>query len=241
MISELTFIRTYNTFWQVLFPGGDDYIRLLNSAIRRDFKKEVNLNDEPSRRALINSAAFALFELEKNNYQSRKTSLINSLQISDDTTERLIKNQIEVLSNLRYSEKLSPNISSREFIAIKTLAKRIYSKYAFKPEIIIRPKFEGCGIIFQANGDIYYENTLVEIKSGQRSFSIQDLRQLYVYAALNHINQPYRITHLELFNPRTGHFWNEEIDIVSDSISGSPTMEILNEIIYFISTEHILD
>jgi hypothetical protein len=125
-----------------------------------------------------------------------------------------------------------------DFKLIKWISDSLIKNYSKVYKRTIRPKFKGCGILFETEGDIIYSNTLAEIKAGDRNFGILDIRQLYVYLALNNISPSYEINMIELFNPRTGILWNEYVDIVSENIAGTPTIEILYEIISFISNEN---
>lgn len=233
MISELAFIRSYNTFWKTLFPGGEDYIRLINSALGERFDRALEVNDIPNRRALINSIAFSLFELHSKNELDFKD--IDKMTSENPLLKKILLKEKKALSNLRFGEKLSTKISETELIVIKSLSKRLITKYLKKGNLHLRPTFKGCGIIYEANGDLIYGSTLSEIKAGDRNFNIQDIRQLFVYLALNHQSKEYKINQIELCNPRTGLIWREYVDIVSENIAGSSSIEIYNEIINFIS------
>jgi len=236
MISELAFIRSYNTFWKSLFPGGDDYVRLINSALGEKFDKPLAFADIPNRRALINGISFSLFELQTLN--EIKTNAIDELTSDSSVLKKILLQEKKTLSNLRFGEKLSSKINDEELKVIKSISKRLIEQYSKKHQLKVRPRFKGCGIIFEANGDIVYSSTLSEVKAGDRNFNIQDIRQLYVYLALNHQSKEFKITQMELCNPRTGVIWREYIDVVSDNIAGSSTIEVYNEIINFISNDN---
>jgi hypothetical protein len=236
MISELAFIRSYNTFWKSLFPGGDDYVRLINSALGEKFDKPLEFKDIPNRRALINGISFSLFEL--NTLNEIKYNEIDKLTSDSSLLKKILLKEKKTLSNLRFGEKLSSKINDEELKVIKSISKRLIEQYSKKHQLKVRPKFKGCGIIFEANGDIVYSSTLSEVKAGDRNFNIQDIRQLYVYLALNHQSKEFSITQIELCNPRTGMIWREYIDVVSDNIAGASTIEVYNEIINFISNDN---
>lgn len=236
MISELSFIRTYNTYWKSLFPGGEDYIRLINSALGDSFATQIKIEDKPFRRALINNISFSFFEMVTNKEISIQE--LDKLTLETKSLKSSVTKETKSLSNLRFGDKLSSKLSDDELTIVKTIAKRLVTQYSTKSKIIVRPKFQGCGILFEANGDIHYQNTLVEIKAGQRNFSIQDLRQIYIYGAMNHPTKKYEINQIELCNPRTGILWKEYIDVVSENIAGASTVEIFKEIITFISADN---
>lgn len=236
MISELTFVRSYNTFWKSLFPGGEDYVRLINSALGERFAKPLAFNDIPHRRALINGISFSLFELHTLNEE--ETDNIDRLTSDNPLLKKVLLKEKKALSNLRFGNKLSSKINGEELKVIKSISKRLIEQYSRRHQLKVRPHFKGCGIIFEANGDIVYNTTLSEVKAGERNFNIQDIRQIYVYLALNHESKELKLTQMELCNPRTGMIWCEYIDDVSDNIAGRSTIEVYSEIINFISNDN---
>lgn len=236
MISELVLIRSYSTFWKSLFPGGEDYIKLINTGLGKKVNETLEIADKPHRRALLNSISFSLFE----KYIKKEISFEEYISLEPDS---LILTDIAIfekrrLINSRFGKDLSSKISIIDFKLIKWISDSLIKTYSKVYKRTIRPKFKGCGILFEAEGDIFYYNTLAEIKAGDRNFGIHDIRQLYVYLALNNIDPNYEINKIELYNPRTGILWNERVDVVSENIAGTPTIEILYEIISFISNEN---
>jgi len=236
MISELFLIRSYSTFWKSLFPGGEDYVRLINSALGKNIHDSIQIDDKPQRRALINNVSFSIFEKVIN--KKLETKDFYNLNSNSSILIKVINEEKGNLSNLRYGTDLSTKISEIDFILIKWLSNSLLKNYSTKGGLTIRPKFKGCGLIFEAEGDILYNSTLTEVKAGDRNFGIHDIRQLYVYLALNYASKSFDINEIELFNPRTGVLWTEYIDVVSNNLAGTPTLEILNEIINFISNNN---
>lgn len=232
MISELVFIRNYTNFWKSLFPGGDDYVRLINSALGVKFADNLDFNDIPKRRALINNVSFSLFEL----FIKRK---IDKSEIEEFTVKNFALKSIIINESKRssFNSDFSDSVNDEELKVIKWISSRLINNYFRENPLLLRPIFKGCGILFEATGDLIYKDVIVEIKAGDRNFNIQDIRQLYVYLALNHQSGKKKLHQMELFNPRTGVIWREFIDIVSDNIAGSSTIEIYNEIIDFISID----
>lgn len=235
MISELFLIRNNSSFWNELFPGGDDYIRLINAGLGKQAYDPLDKEEDPNRRAIINNLAFALFEISLTKKDSIK--FINDYNSNSDFGKKLFDQEINRLSNVRFGKFIKKIPDANEVDILQKIASRLYWNYIKNRELKIRPIFPGCGILNSAEGDIYYSGTLVEIKAGQRNFNIQDLRQLYTYLALNQINKDYEINSIELFNPRTGLLWKENKEIVSQSISGNSTIEIVTEIINHVSNE----
>ena len=236
MITELAFIRSYNTFWRSLFPGSENYIRLINSSLGLRFADHLDILDIAKRRALINGIGFSLFEMKVKKSITLKT--IENFKTNDKFLEKISLNEKKILSDIMTEEVLADNINNEELEIIKSIAQRLILEYSFKKTLKVRPKLKGCGILFETNGDIIYEETLTEVKSGDRSFSVQDIRQLYVYLALNYESKEFDLQQIELCNPRTGILWRENIEIVSENIGGCSSTEIYNEIINFLSNDN---
>ncbi|MFA7359402.1 MAG: hypothetical protein WC139_00040 [Candidatus Kapaibacterium sp.] len=237
MISELTFIREYSSFWEKIFPGADFYIRGINSVLSKKYIDKLSISeDDTNRRALVNNVAFCLFDLLIK--KSIKLDKLDTVNFESKKMIRLIELERYKLSNSRFGDILTSEISVSEKPVIIELSKRLFNYYSKKPHIIISPRFKGVGILNSVEGDVAYDNTLSEVKAGGKNFKIQDLRQLYIYLALNYIStKKIDFTRIELFNPRTGMLWSEEIENVSSNLSGTSTAEILNDIIFYISEE----
>ncbi len=237
MISELSLIRSYSTFWKSLFPGGEDYIRLINSGLGKKENSGITIVDKPHRRALLNNVSFSLFEKVINKDLSERE--FKALKNKSDLLLDISKEEIKKLSNLRFGGALSTDISKVDFELICWITNALLKTYKNKHKLVLRPVFKGCGILFEAEADLLYSNTLSEIKAGDRTFGVQDLRQIYVYIALNSLENKYAINKVELYNPRTGLLWNEYVEVVSDNIAGTPTIEIVNEILDFVTNDSL--
>lgn len=232
MISELQFIRNYSSFWNSLFPGGDDYIRIINSSLGKRLNDNIIIKDNPNRRALVNGIAFNIFTKITTKQVSKST--LNNISCKSPLILDIINEEIKFLSNLRYGSELENILIENEDTIIKTICERLIKVYG-KKTLLINPIIRGCGVIYECKPDIIYGNVLGEIKAGNRSFGIKDIRQLYVYLALNQQSKEYELNQIEMYNPRTGIYYKEFINIVSLNISGSSTTEICNEILDFIS------
>jgi hypothetical protein len=81
MISELVLIRSYSTFWKGLFPGGEDYIRLINTGLGKQVNESFEIEDKPHRRALLNSISFSIFE----KYINKEISLDEYKKLEPDS------------------------------------------------------------------------------------------------------------------------------------------------------------
>ena len=106
----------------------------------------------------------------------------------------------------------------------------------------IDPKFDGCGFINESYGDLISDDKLIEIKSGERRFNLTDLRQVLIYLVLNHYSkQPFNISSIELFNPRMGIAFAEEVENFCLNISALNSQELFSEIQKFIVDNNFVE
>jgi len=97
------------------------------------------------------------------------------------------------------------------------------------------PHFLGCGIVDSSEGDVLMGECLYEFKAGDRSFRTSDLRQLLTYCALNFASHQFKITSIGAVNPRHGTFFALDIETVAFEMSNKSPIELLSEIVYFVS------
>jgi hypothetical protein len=109
----------------------------------------------------------------------------------------------------------------------------------YKDNIILNPFFPGCGIIDNCNGDILQHEKLIEIKAGKRNIEPSDLKQLIVYAALNWISstEKYQISELEIYNPRVGYIWRNQLDDFLNSITDIPKEDVFDQLTKYLITQ----
>ncbi|HRF81871.1 MAG TPA: hypothetical protein PL070_17465 [Flavobacteriales bacterium] len=180
--------------------------------------------------------SFALFESCMNG--AFRIQTLQDVNAATAGIQALLNTEKERLSNMRYGKQLGLQLDDTEWRIARLMAERLFRLYGKKHDTRMRPSFLGCGVLFAAEGDVHYEETLVEVKAGSRSISVYDLRQLLVYAALNDRSKEYPIRSLEICNPRTGFRWHERLAVVAENIAGATSVEIYNEIIDYVSSEH---
>jgi len=80
-------------------------------------------------------------------------------------------------------------------------------------------------------GDIFYNETLVEIKAGERGILSSDIKQIITYCALNWLsNHPKKIINVEFYNPRQGILWVSELEELIMSVSNLPIEDLFDQI-----------
>ncbi|MEM9546273.1 MAG: hypothetical protein AAGA77_09870 [Bacteroidota bacterium] len=252
MISEKKFIAQYKNFWNEIFPGLNNYIRKINrrnvsndengdkSVLEEEGELSIQINTDLI--GFVNDIAFAFFDSEINGKKLRitKKSVIQEYE------------KIKRLHKYRYFRNPDKDGSSiaDEIQLIRKIKERLIKKYA-EHQPFVAPNFYGCGFQNEVFGDIIYKETLVEVKArGNKSekgisagFLSRDIIQLFIYAALYFSEQREerieprfgQLLNFELYNPRIGCTWHENIDIVAENISGGSSTDIFDEIIRFLS------
>lgn len=234
MISELLFCRYFTSFWTELLPGGDHYIKLINSGLKERYCPPLDFSEDPEKRSLINVMANELFSRIMN--ENLEKDVLLSLNESSKLLREIQNKSISFLSPALTNPSSHEPINETEVKVIIGICKNMISRFSENKNLVLSPKFPGCGLVENCEGDIIEETTLIEIKAGDRNFSILDIRQLLVYGALNYISySPYKIEKFGLFNPRRGIQWSENIDVISNSLSGTTIGDLYTEIINYLS------
>ena len=221
MISEVNFAKNYSSFWTEYTPWVKDYVHSLNSGLIEHLYTSLEEKDDPKYRSINNVTAFTLFK--------------NTVYLNNNDIDKAFVESVRILKNYPRTNidtyQLTDPLNYR---TIKTISDRLRSRYK-NDNIIFYPKFNGCGILDNCQGDLFINQTLIEIKAGDRNITVQDLRQLLIYSALNWLSGTCEISYVELFNPRTGHLWNASILEFVSSISDLSMEDLFEQIGKYLS------
>lgn len=221
MISETSFSRGYSSFWLEHTPWLSDFVSSINQGIVERVFIPLGDIDDPKFRSANNVIAFTLF---KNKYSYGINNINDSFEEAEMVLKYYPRNGLD---------KYQLNKVNKS--AINKLCDRLLKFYS-KKSLVFNPKFAGCGILENCEGDVHFDNTLVEVKAGDRGFSPIDVRQLIVYSALNWLSsKPYSILEIELFNPRQGLFWNENIEDLILTVSSLPMEDLFDSMGKYLS------
>ncbi|MDO6437488.1 hypothetical protein Q4534_08730 [Cyclobacterium sp. 1_MG-2023] len=222
MISEKTFARGYTSFWTQNTPWLSDYVSFLNKGSIDRIFKPIDSLDEAKHRSINNTSAFINFKLKNT---SNDLEIMEVVQIAAEYLKYFPRNGLDTFELDQINSKI-----------INEQTDRLVKTY-FGKTLVFDPKFRGCGIIANCQGDIYYENTLCEIKAGERNLQASDIKQLLVYCALNWLTEEkLAIDSIEIFNPRQGIFWNTKLIDLMDNISTLPMEDLFEELGHFVYT-----
>lgn len=232
MISEKFFISSFYSFWQELLPTGEAYLRSINMSSLH-FNRPLESNTEPKRRAIINEIGFLLYK-----FSIKSQTSINKIYNSNEL-ENISRQSMQLVKNFQGTgdTELSFPTQEEQSEGLK-IAKRIdeYLQEHEKNRLVLpSPYFSGCGFLDGCSGDLLVGNTIYEVKSGDRAFRLIDVKQILVYIALNFIENKYIIENTGFINPRVGTYYRVNLSEFSIASSGKNIIELLSEIIEFIS------
>lgn len=242
MISESTFSKKFTSFWNEILPNSKNYVRLINGGLLEPVYEPFDTADRKNNTALVNVLAFSMLREFCNKTQTLD-QLSNSQYFSSQNFEELQAKDLLYLSKFSYGSECSLPLSEKEKVQASQLFRQMYLRYvANNSSSQIDPKFDGCGFINESYGDLIADKKLIEIKSGERRFNLTDLRQILIYLVLNHYSKnSFDITSIELFNPRMGIAFTEEVESFCLNVSALNSQELFSEIQKFIVDNNFVE
>jgi len=242
MISEATFSKKFTSFWNEILPNSKNYVRLINGGFLDPIYEPFDTAERKNNTALVNVIAFSMLRGLCNKEQT--LDQIGNIQyFKSNHFESLLGKDLSYLSRFSYGAECSLPLSIEEETQTSQLFRQMYIRYVAKnSNTKIDPKFDGCGFINESYGDLISDDTLIEIKSGERRFNLTDLRQVLIYLVLNHYSKkPFKISKIELFNPRMGIVFTEEVENFCLNISALNSQELFSEIQKFIVDNNFVE
>ena len=236
MISERKLCMQHTSFWRQTLPLSEAFVRSANLA-RERFERPLESSVDPDRRALVNETGFKLFaeNVENGSVLRRNVSL--------ESVDALSSAASSHISHLRASgETTSPLLDPVEKAEAAGVAEALLFFFATSERgsrLKVSPRFPGCGVLRQCEGDVLAGRTLYEIKAGDRDFRSMEFRQLLVYCTLNHLARAQDIEYVAVLNPRLGIYFKTTAEDLVESMSGKRGVELYAEIIDFISATNV--
>lgn len=234
MISEVAFARQYTSFWQQALPMSTAFVRSLNR------RPEAFDGDEviawQVRWDVLGDLCVRLLGHRISRGRLRRKELTGR-QVAEIAEEA-----VAFIRRQRGGGGRLPGPRRAEIETARTLAERLARFLAeFEPGRIIlpHPPFDGCGVIDACRGDLLVGETLYEVKINDKGFRAPDLRQLVIYAALNHARSRYQIKNIGVVNPRLGIFFRSDLRGTLELMAGTDAYDLLSEILDFVSTERV--
>mgnify|MGYP000927955544 CR=1 FL=1 len=231
MISERKFAGTYTSFWSQLLPRMDTFVRRMNCSCERYCKEVYDISStHRDRRGIVNELAFRIFQ------EDPAKACLAPAHIA--TLAENVRVYIERLSN-EHDGVVELPVSDDEIMTALALANslRTYFRDISADKLIFWPPFPGCGILRACKGDIISGSTLYEIKAGDRSFRVTDVRQILVYCSLDYASKRYGLQSVTLLNPRRGVYYKLSIKSLVEECAGLSPTDLFESILEFISSD----
>lgn len=239
MISEHKFVTSFTSVWREVMPLGDSYWRRQNLLLLPTHPKVKNLV-AADMRGLVNELAFMAFcKIQSDTCVARSTGKLDSVTTISDAVSSCVPQAVEYINRLAFSsESRAVDLSKDCATEAHYLTANLLRFFPADGSYELRPKFNGCGVISSCEGDLISDGCLFEVKAGDRSFRIADIRQLLVYAALAYADNTLNFDRIALCNPRTGFLWTKSLDSICYAVSGLRASDVLARLVlHFESTD----
>ena len=235
MINEKQFVENYGFFWKSSLPLSNFFLREVNNhQVKGDFDfltSQIN----GRRRSFLSEVSFKLlkdsYEYEYDFSDDTKLSerLVNVEKICRDFFKLYQEADSQLYDYLNEDEK-------KETIELSKRIKNFLNEYLKCKELLVYPKFSGCGFLDTCYGDILVDNILFELKMVNRNFQLNDFKQLIVYCTLNFLSNEHKIEKIGLYNPRKGKYVIYDLDEFCLNISGKTSTSLFSEVIEYVSS-----
>ncbi len=236
MIDASTFCTAYHAFWNTNTPTCEHFVRRLNLGGLDRFARPMADLKTAKRRALIAEYAFSKFVALKRAEMVRGQAK-SSREIEQEAWREA---ELRLAPYVGKGLLLDRNLNADELSDAEMIATRLLGFFSNSDRrLFLRPVFAGCGFIDASEGDVIFEDTIYEIKTVERQFRSNDIRQTITYAALNYVSAQYKVAKIGLLNPRSGQYCDIELEHVCAEISGRSTQDLLSIIIDAISSGDI--
>ncbi len=254
MISERTFVSSFSGFWEELLPLlTPKFVHLFNDGFRR------NLNDDGGREVhevprVAESDSDPAFIAEFAYYLARVAAehgIDTDLAFGDEEKRAVAERDALAAVDSRQSlAQASPQprvavpLTSNELSEAQALARNYtyFFEHLKAPgkQVYFQYPVPGAGFISTCYADLIVASSIFEIKTVTRNLGRRDIRQLFVYLALQSQTEEQRWRTGGFFNPRRATFFEFEVDEFVPLISGGKSsVESFRELLEFVSSRDI--
>ena len=248
MISERAFAKSFASFWQELVPLlTPRFVGFFNEAYQTGLVDGTGSPLEPvpigpgTRADIVAEFAFRGARLLHDSGREADSLLDDPMMVQE--ASRLAFEVLQKYEGVK-PDVTRPMVPSelRQGLALTKNYASLYRACQSTTHIEFSPRFQGCGFLNAAEGDLGIDGTLVEVKTTTRKVSGKDLRQLITYLALDAGAGRQRWSHIAVFNPRRGTFHRAEVNALLLRISGGkPRVDVLGELVEFVQTPELVN
>jgi hypothetical protein len=182
------------------------------------------------RRSVINELGFRLF---KEQWQEKRISEKRTREIAEAVQAYIIR---LTRSKDRLLKVPLSNQENTEALKLADSLRRFFLRTKDR-SLVFWPEFPGCGILHKCVGDVLQGSKLIEVKAGDRTFRMTDIRQVLTYCSLNFASKRYDLRDIVLVNPRRGVFHQTSVADLIVECSATTAVDFFSSVIEFISAE----
>lgn len=221
MISERDLAEKFGVIWKQHFPFlTSNFIRVFNETqVKKINTNSIEITNEV-RFDLVSELAFNLSEI----LFSKKIS-VDEYRGLDINLEDLASKTIKSIWPIGTYTNSDYELTKYEFNEIFKITENIIQLLNLNrvETIVFRPILKGYGFIPDLVADLSIGNTLYEIKTVNRNFKSSDLKQLFIYLALEQVSKKGNWEYAGLYNPRKGTISKFNIKTMIYNLSGGKT------------------
>jgi hypothetical protein len=152
-------------------------------------------------------------------------SILNDPQIFGEVATR-VASELRGLARVSLRPEL---LGPAEQAEIRGLAGNLVLFGRAQSQVQFRPRIRGYGVLRECAGDISTPESLIEVKSVTRGLRSRDIRQVFVYLALDAANVE-RWSRVEFFNPKNATVGTYDIrQMIHELSGGKPHLLVLAE------------
>ena len=231
MISERKFASSHSAFWQRALPFADHFVRRSNLRSMRSGRR-VTAFARIERRAFVAELAFRQVCSNISNGCLLKAIGRPSEAVISETIEYF--NRFEDRPN---AESGPSNLEASESTRLAEEFVEFLVTQSWTESLAFRPAFPGCGFLGGCEGDLLFQDTLIEIKTVERQFRVVDFRQVLTYLTLNWASRGPEIRQVAIVNPRRGRWSRVAVPDLCMELSGRSDTDLFEDIVAYVSAD----
>ena len=233
MISEKQFSEQFSGFWNQCLPFlTPQVIEQMNlsatpmSDSHGCVAEPLAATEDSANNDLVADTGFGIFTAAK---QAGKS--VHSIR-NPALLKRITESAFERIKRLRNPEGKANMKHLRGLDDAMEIAVRLedFFKSDGLGELVIQPRFKGCGILDSCYGDLFMGSTLYEVKCVERNLRSIDIRQVLAYCALNCESRQFEIQEVCVVNPRRAISFKFDVEELAQKASGKNSAELFHQI-----------
>lgn len=233
MISEKQFSEQFSGFWNQCLPFlTPQVIAQMNVSgtpmpdSRGFVAKPLFATEDSANNDLVADTGFGIFTAA---IQAGKS--VNSFQ-DVVLLKQITESAFERIKLLRGSEAKTHMEHLRGTDDAMDIAVRLENFFENEGagDLVIQPRFKGCGILDSCYGDLLLGRTLYEVKCVERNLRSIDIRQVLAYCSLDYQSRQFEIEEVCIVNPRRGISFRFDVEALAQKVSGKNSAELFHQI-----------